>query len=204
MLEDVGQSYTPSLRSSELSRQDCPAVSRRSAAKGGTVPQRLPWHAVALAKAAQCVTKLAALPPVICAFGDSLAIGPSSPRDSSTGLAFSGEADPLRSVAALDSYQLSTITYGRGGGVGRGRRVGCGLGVTLGVAVGLTLGEGVVVGVTEGLGVTVGVGVTGGVAVGVGVTGGVAVGVGVGVTGGVAVGVTEGVGVGDPVGTLNL
>jgi hypothetical protein len=137
------------------------------------------------------------------------AIGPSSPRRvfDRTGIfrrSRSAFAVWLRSITT--TYQLSTSAYGRGGGVGRARRVGRGLGVTLGVVVGLTLGEGVVVGVAEGLGVTVGVGVTGGVAVGVGVTGGVAVGVGVGVTGGVAVGVTVGVGVGvgDPPGMLNL
>lgn len=54
---------------------------------------------------------------------------------------------------------------GRDGGVGRGRRVGRGLGVILGVAVGVTLGDGLIVGVD----VAVGVGVTDGVTVGVGV-----------------------------------
>jgi hypothetical protein len=108
----------------------------------------------------------------------------------STGLAFSGEADP---PLTLSDDNQSPIKHhrgfpicGRGGGVGRGRRVGCGRGVALGVDVGLTLGEGLVVGV--------------GVAVTVGVAVGVEVAVGVGVA--VAVGVALGVGVGVPPGAV--
>jgi hypothetical protein len=176
----------------------------------------VPGGTVAAATPQPVAARVAALPPNICAFGDSFAIGPSrtgilqshkrrsrlavSRRSGFLPMAARRRPPRPASFAVARAAQLRDDYYspitnhaspriqGRGCGVGRDR------GVTLGVALGVGLA--VAVGVAEG--VTDGVGVAVGVPLGVGVTGGVTVGVDVGVALGV------GVGVGVPPGTLNL
>src|SRR5947208_15446137 len=80
----------------------------------------------------------AALPPNLCAFGVSFDTGRSR-----NGIFRRRRSTIDEGGTRWQNWPSAKINlYGRGGGVGRGRRVGCGFGVSRVVAVGVILGRG--------------------------------------------------------------